>query len=482
MSSSPIQSDFILPADLFAPEAIPPSSSNFDDAIKAAMASVPKWHEVGNGEFPFKPVRLDCATDIHIPSRQPGRCITCRLLRPQTTENTVNGVFVHIHGGSWPMGNAGDQGHWLQGIADTAGLINVSVGYRLAPEHPGPAGDEDCFDVAEWLVLHARDRFHADLAFIGGESAGGASQPADRAVPPLPRERRDQELPALGGLILLFGCHDLGSTPSQIHHRSAMTDGKGYAKELELSNLYRPGVFGDAWKNPRISPLYADFESCRNADGRSTRLPPALFIVGIKDFLLDDTIFMSAKWQMAVGGVSAAVSKTAAAPIARIKLLLQNQDEIIKAGRLSRKYDGILDRFTRTIKAEGVLALWRSNGVNVIRYFPTQALNFAFRDTFKSIFAFKKDRDGYLKWMACNLASGGLGGATSLLFVYSLDYAWTRLANVAKAAKGTGERQFTGLFDVYKKTLATDGITGLYRGFGPSVLGIVAYRGLYFGI
>ncbi|GJD00339.1 ADP,ATP carrier protein [Colletotrichum higginsianum IMI 349063] len=184
----------------------------------------------------------------------------------------------------------------------------------------------------------------------------------------------------------------------------------------------------------------------------------------------------------AVGGVSAAVSKTAAAPIERIKLLLQNQDEMIKAGRLSRKYDGILDCFTRTVKAEGVLALWRSNGVNVIRYFPTQALNFAFRDTFKSMFAFKKDRDGYLKWMAGNLASGGLAGATSLLFVYSLDYARTRLANDAKAAKGTGERQFTGLVDVYKKTLATDGITGLYRGFGPSVLGIVAYRGLYFGM
>ncbi|KAK6221753.1 hypothetical protein QIS74_04625 [Colletotrichum tabaci] len=193
---------------------------------------------------------------------------------------------------------------------------------------------------------------------------------------------------------------------------------------------------------------------------------------GLPNFLVD----------FLMGGVSAAVSKTAAAPIERIKLLLQNQDEMIKAGRLSRKYDGILDCFTRTVKAEGVLALWRSNGVNVIRYFPTQALNFAFRDTFKSMFAFKKDRDGYLKWMAGNLASGGLAGATSLLFVYSLDYARTRLANDAKAAKGTGERQFTGLVDVYKKTLATDGITGLYRGFGPSVLGIVAYRGLYFGM
>ncbi|KAL2223101.1 mitochondrial ADP,ATP carrier protein [Thermoascus aurantiacus ATCC 26904] len=183
-----------------------------------------------------------------------------------------------------------------------------------------------------------------------------------------------------------------------------------------------------------------------------------------------------------MGGVSAAVSKTAAAPIERIKLLIQNQDEMIKAGRLDRKYDGIIDCFKRTASSEGVISLWRGNTANVIRYFPTQALNFAFRDTYKSMFAYKKDRDGYAKWMIGNLASGGAAGATSLLFVYSLDYARTRLANDAKSAKSGGERQFNGLIDVYKKTLASDGIVGLYRGFGPSVLGIIVYRGLYFGM
>ncbi|KAJ5236527.1 mitochondrial ADP/ATP carrier [Penicillium chrysogenum] len=183
-----------------------------------------------------------------------------------------------------------------------------------------------------------------------------------------------------------------------------------------------------------------------------------------------------------MGGVSAAVSKTAAAPIERIKLLIQNQDEMLKQGRLDRKYNGIVDCFRRTAAAEGVVSLWRGNTANVIRYFPTQALNFAFRDTYKSMFAYKKDRDGYAKWMMGNLASGGAAGATSLLFVYSLDYARTRLANDAKSSKGTGERQFNGLVDVYRKTLATDGIAGLYRGFGPSVLGIVVYRGLYFGM
>ncbi|MED6121115.1 ADP/ATP carrier protein [Stylosanthes scabra] len=184
-----------------------------------------------------------------------------------------------------------------------------------------------------------------------------------------------------------------------------------------------------------------------------------------------------------MGGVSAAVSKTAAAPIERVKLLIQNQDEMMKQGRLAQPYKGIGDCFSRTIADEGVASLWRGNTANVIRYFPTQALNFAFKDYFKRLFNFKKDKDGYWKWFAGNLASGGAAGASSLLFVYSLDYARTRLANDAKAAKkGGGERQFNGLIDVYKKTLATDGIAGLYRGFNISCVGIIVYRGLYFGM
>lgn len=182
-----------------------------------------------------------------------------------------------------------------------------------------------------------------------------------------------------------------------------------------------------------------------------------------------------------MGGVSAAVSKTAAAPIERVKLLIQNQDEMIKQGRLAKKYDGIAECFRRTAAEEGVTSFWRGNTANVIRYFPTQALNFAFKDKFKALFGFKKD-EGYWPWFAGNLASGGLAGATSLAFVYSLDYARTRLANDAKSSKGDGAREFNGLFDVYKKTLASDGIAGLYRGFGPSVVGIIVYRGLYFGL
>lgn len=193
---------------------------------------------------------------------------------------------------------------------------------------------------------------------------------------------------------------------------------------------------------------------------------------------------LSAAEDFMLGGVAAAISKTAAAPIERIKLMVQNQDEMIKAGRLDRPYSGVMDCARRVVADEGVVALWRGNAANVIRYFPTQALNFAFKDYFKRLFNFNKDRDGYFKWFCGNLMSGGAAGASSLFFVYSLDYARTRLANDAKAAKkgsSGGERQFNGLIDVYKKTLASDGIGGLYRGFVVSCAGIIVYRGCYFG-
>jgi solute carrier family 25 (adenine nucleotide translocator) protein 4/5/6/31 len=182
-----------------------------------------------------------------------------------------------------------------------------------------------------------------------------------------------------------------------------------------------------------------------------------------------------------LGGVAAAVSKTAAAPIERVKLLVQNQAEMLKSGRLDRPYSGIMDCFSRVIKSEGFGSLWRGNVANVLRYFPTQALNLAFKDKIKAMFNQKKS-EGYWAWFAANMASGGIAGALSLVFVYSLDYARTRLANDNKSAGKGGERQFNGLIDVYKKTIASDGVAGLYRGFVISCVGIVVYRGFYFGL
>merc|ERR1711955_200088 len=181
----------------------------------------------------------------------------------------------------------------------------------------------------------------------------------------------------------------------------------------------------------------------------------------------------------ALSGVAAVVSKTAAAPIERIKLLVQNQDEMIRQGRLDKPYSGVIDCTARTIKNEGVYPLWRGNLANCLRYFPTQALNFAFKDKVKAMFNVPKDAS-YAKKFSSNILSGGCAGSLSLLFVYSLDYARTRLANDAKG-KG-GERQCKGLIDVYAKTLKSDGIQGLYRGFVISCVGIFVYRGMYSGL
>jgi len=181
----------------------------------------------------------------------------------------------------------------------------------------------------------------------------------------------------------------------------------------------------------------------------------------------------------ALSGVAAVVAKTAAAPIERVKLLVQNQDEMIRQGRLDKPYKGVIDCTVRTVKSEGVYPLWRGNLANCLRYFPTQALNFAFKDKVKAAFNVQKDAS-YGKKFTANILSGGCAGSLSLLFVYSLDYARTRLANDAKG-KG-GERQYNGLIDVYKKTLKSDGIQGLYRGFVISCVGIFVYRGMYFGL
>jgi solute carrier family 25 (adenine nucleotide translocator) protein 4/5/6/31 len=182
-----------------------------------------------------------------------------------------------------------------------------------------------------------------------------------------------------------------------------------------------------------------------------------------------------------LAGVAAGVSKTAAAPIERIKLLVQNQGEMLKSGRLKEPYKGIVDCAVRVTRDEGIAAFWRGNLANVIRYFPTQALNFAIKPVVSRMFNRKKE-DGYAAFFAANIASGGVAGIGSLLFVYSLDFVRTRLAADAKDAKKGGERQFNGMLDVYKKIIQTDGIAGLYRGFVISAVGIFIYRGLYFGL
>ncbi|XP_059830367.1 ADP/ATP translocase 1 [Hypanus sabinus] len=180
------------------------------------------------------------------------------------------------------------------------------------------------------------------------------------------------------------------------------------------------------------------------------------------------------------GGIAAAISKTAVAPIERVKLLLQVQ-HASKQITSETQYKGILDCVVRIPKEQGFLSFWRGNLANVIRYFPTQALNFAFKDKYKQIFLGGVDKKTqFWRYFAGNLASGGAAGATSLCFVYPLDFARTRLA--ADVGKGLNEREFTGLASCITKIFKSDGIRGLYQGFNVSVQGIIIYRAAYFGV
>jgi solute carrier family 25 (mitochondrial adenine nucleotide translocator), member 4/5/6/31 len=183
---------------------------------------------------------------------------------------------------------------------------------------------------------------------------------------------------------------------------------------------------------------------------------------------------------LAAGGTAGGISKTVVAPIERVKLLLQTQDSNprIRSGEIPR-YTGIGNCFSRVAAEQGVASFWRGNLANVIRYFPTQAFNFAFKDTIKKVFPKYDPKKEFGKFFMTNLASGGLAGAASLLIVYPLDFARTRLA----ADLGQGAtREFTGLIDCLKKVTKRGGPIALYQGFGVSVQGIIVYRGAYFGL
>jgi len=179
------------------------------------------------------------------------------------------------------------------------------------------------------------------------------------------------------------------------------------------------------------------------------------------------------------GGVSVAVAKTATAPIERVKLLIQTQDANPKiiSGEVKR-YTGIVDCFSRVASEQGVKAFWRGNLTNIIRYFPTQAFNFAFKDSIKAMFPKADKKTEFGKFFLINMVSGGLAGAGSLMIVYPLDYARTRLASDV----GGGKAQFNGLLDCLTKTVKSGGVAALYNGIGVSIIGIIPYRGAYFGL
>jgi solute carrier family 25 (adenine nucleotide translocator) protein 4/5/6/31 len=139
---------------------------------------------------------------------------------------------------------------------------------------------------------------------------------------------------------------------------------------------------------------------------------------------------------------------------------------------LTKPYSGFFDCFGSIYKQDGFTGLFRGNLISCLRYFPTQAINFAFKDHFKKVFPIRQT-DSHGKRMIFNILSGAFAGAVSLAYVYPLDYIMTRLAT---------DSSFTGVWDVITKTYEAEGIQGFYRGFLVSVLGVVVYRAIYFGM
>jgi acetyl esterase len=258
----------------------------YNQTLSETLAALPAHHELddppasraarerGDGPFPA-PVRLDEGEDRMVPGRAGG--VPLRVFTPPV----VRGVYLHIHGGGWTLGTAGGQDILLWRLARAAEVAVVSVGYRLAPEHPYPAGPDDCEDAARWLLDRAAQEFGTDRLTIGGESAG-----AHLAVVTL--LRLGARAAAFRAVQLTFGAYDLSMTPSQRQWG-----------ELNLSlstpimawfyDQFLPGMSAEERRRPDVSPLYADLRG----------LPPARFVVGTQDPLLDDTLFMAARWEAA---------------------------------------------------------------------------------------------------------------------------------------------------------------------------------------
>jgi acetyl esterase len=196
----------------------------------------------------------------------------------------VDAVLLHIHGGGFVTGSPEMTDLLHEMLSKELNLAFVSVDYRLAPEHPYPAGPDDCEAAAVWLLEHAERELGSDRLLIGGESAG-----AHLAACTLLRMRdRHDAVDRFRAANLVFGIYDLSGTPSQ-----RATTGRADLLTVEqieyFAALFTPDKSTDERRDPDISPLYADLRG----------LPPALFTVGADDHLVDDTLFMAARWELA---------------------------------------------------------------------------------------------------------------------------------------------------------------------------------------
>ena len=271
--------------ELFKPEAISAETRAFNDALIKLFNTVSNWWDVGaqtvrdaraRGEGPFPPaLRSERARTITVAGRN-GHKVPLRVIAP----DNPNGVYLHIHGGGWVLGAADLQDTMLERIARNTGMACVSVEYRLAPENPYPAGPDDCEAAAVWLARNSKSEFGSDLLTIGGESAGG-----HLSVVTLLRMRDRNGFSGFKAANLVYGAFDLSMTPSQ----KSFGDERLVLRTIDIikfSEAFLANVDKKHWRDPDISPLYADLKG----------LPPALFTIGTRDALLDDSMFMYARW------------------------------------------------------------------------------------------------------------------------------------------------------------------------------------------
>lgn len=181
----------------------------------------------------------------------------------------------------------------LAHIAKSTSLTVVSVGYRLAPEDPFPAGPEDCYDAVDYIIKNPSE--YGGLQFIGGESAGGHLS----VLAGLYILDKHPDF-TLKGLILNFGAYDLSGFLPSVHNfnKSLVLDKDIMIKYIEA---FTPKMSNEQRRDPSISPFFANLEKYRDKDGKTSRLQPALFTCGTEDLLLDDSIMMAARWMMAGG-------------------------------------------------------------------------------------------------------------------------------------------------------------------------------------
>jgi len=213
----------------------------------------------------------------------PGGDIPVRVFVP----STVDAVYLSIHGGAFMMGSrrSSDQTNWQ--IAQACNVAVVSPEYRMAPEHEWPSGHDDCETVAAWLLEHGARAFGAtsDRLLIGGESAGAHIA----AVTVLRLRDRHDAMARVAGANLNCGVYDLTGTPSRMlpppENDVLAAAGSGGS----AGGGYFASVTPDELRRPEPSPLYADLHG----------LCPALFTVGTADSLLDDSVFMAARWELA---------------------------------------------------------------------------------------------------------------------------------------------------------------------------------------